>query len=126
MNKRIVIAGSRNYNNYEKAKTFIDFCIKNIKEKYDLIFLSGGCRGADALGERYAKENGYKIEIHPAEWQKYKNAAGPIRNKEMAKITDYVICFWDGESNGTRSKIEFAKKINKPIKIKLVKNNAEP
>ena len=120
MVKRIVIAGSRNYYNYEEAKIFIDCCIKRIKEKYDLIFLSGGCRGADALGERYAKENGYKIEIHSANWQKYKNAAGPMRNMEMAKITDYVICFWDGESKGTRSMIKFAKQLNKPIKIKHI------
>ena len=45
---------------------------------------------------------------------------------EMAKMADYVICFWDGESNGTRSMIEFAKKFNKPIKIKLIKPKAEP
>ena len=49
--KRIIVAGCRNYNDYSEAKEYIDFCIKNIKNKYTLIFISGGCAGADSLGE---------------------------------------------------------------------------
>lgn len=120
MLKRIVVAGCRNYNNYSEAKKFIDFCTKNIKEKYTLIFVSGGCNGADLLGERYALENGYKIEKYIAKWEKYGKKAGPIRNKQMAKISDYLICFWDGKSKGTKSMIDFAKALNKPIKIKFI------
>lgn len=117
MIKRVVVAGCRNFNEYEKAKKYINICISNIKTKYELIFLSGGCRGADTLGERYAKENGYKIERHSADWGKFGKSAGPKRNREMADAADYVICFWDGKSKGTKSMIEFAKKYNKPLKI---------
>lgn len=31
MIKRIVVAGGRDYENYEEAKQYIDFCIENIK-----------------------------------------------------------------------------------------------
>ena len=120
MIKRIVVAGCRDYDNYEEAKEYIDFCIQNLRKEYTLIFLSGGCKGADALGERYAKENGFKIEYYPADWKKFGKAAGPKRNFEMAKMCDYVICFWDGKSKGTKSMIDFAKKLNKPIKIKKI------
>lgn len=120
MIKRIVIAGSRHYNNYEEAKEYIDFCISNIKKEHQLVFVSGCCYGADALGERYANENGYKLELFPADWKKYGRSAGPKRNLEMAKIADYVICFWDGKSKGTHSMIEYAKKLNKPLKIKFI------
>lgn len=120
MIKRIVVAGCRDYNNYMEAKEYIDFCLSNIKKRYNLVFLSGGCKGSDALGERYAKENSFEIERHLAEWQKFGKAAGPKRNSEMAKICDYVICFWDGRSNGTKSMIEFAKQKNKPIRIKKI------
>lgn len=120
MIKRIVVAGCRNYNNYNEAKAYIDFCISEIKEKYTLIFVSGGCRGADSIGERYAKENGYEIERYPAEWQKYGKAAGPKRNEQMARAADYIICFWDGKSKGTASMINYAKRYNKPIKIKRI------
>ncbi len=118
--KRIVVAGSRNYENYKEAEEFISFCIKNIRKEDKLIFLSGKCRGADKLGERYAKENSFDIEYYPALWEKYGKSAGPKRNEEMAKACDYVICFWDGQSQGTKSMISFAKALNKPIRIKYI------
>ena len=118
--KRIVIAGCRDYNNYDEAKKYIDFCIQNLRKDNELIFLSGGCKGADALGERYAKENNFKIDYYPAEWEKYGKSAGPKRNLEMAKNCDYVICFWDGKSKGTKTMIEFANQLNRPIKVKRI------
>ena len=121
MVKRIVIAGCRNYNDYNTAKEYISSCLSNISKKHEIIILSGGCSGADMLGERYAKENGYKIERHPANWRKYGRSAGPKRNEEMAKLCDMAICFWDGKSKGTKSMIDFAKKHNKPLKIKIIK-----
>lgn len=39
MSKRIVVAGCREYNNYEEAKEYIDFCISEIREDENLIFL---------------------------------------------------------------------------------------
>ena len=41
----------------------------------------------------------------------------PIKGRQMAEACDFVICFWNGESPGTRSMIELAKKYDKPIKI---------
>jgi len=120
MIKRIVVAGCRDYTDYESAKSYINFCISRIKNEYTLIFVSGTCKGADQLGERYAMENGYQIEYYPADWNKYGRSAGPKRNLQMAMVADYVICFWDGESKGTMSMIECAKKLGKNIKIKMI------
>lgn len=120
MIKRIVIAGSRDYNNYAEAKQYIEMCISQIKNEYTLIFVSGCCRGADMLGEQYAEENGYQIEKYPAKWHKYGKAAGPKRNMEMAQICDYAICFWDGKSKGTESMIEFAKRAGKAVRVKRI------
>lgn len=120
MIRRIVIARSRNYNNYEEAKRYIDFCISDIKKQYTLVFMSGGCYGTDKIGEKYAFERGYKIERYPAKWEEYGKGAGPRRNRIMAEKCDYVICFWDGESKGTKSMIEYAKIFGKPLKIKII------
>lgn len=117
---KIVIAGCRYYNNYNEAKEYIDFCIREIKKNNTIVILSGGCRGADAIGERYAIENGYEIRRFVANWDKYGKAAGPIRNEQMAKDADYIICFWDYKSRGTKSMIENAKKYSKPYKIKNI------
>ena len=120
MIKRVVIAGCRDYNNYDKAKAYIDCCLCDIIEDNEIVIVSGGACGADALGERYAKEKGFKLEKYPADWKKYGRSAGPKRNEQMAKICDCVICFWDGKSRGTRSMIEYAKKYGKPVRIKNI------
>jgi len=87
---------------------------------HDIIIVSGGASGADAIGERYAQENGFKVEKYPADWEKYGRSAGPRRNKQMAEVSNYVICFWDKKSKGTKSMIECAKRLDKPIKIKII------
>ena len=46
MIKRVVVAGCRNYENYDEAKCYIEKCVKDIKKENTLIFVSGGCRGA--------------------------------------------------------------------------------
>lgn len=122
--KRVVIAGCRDYNNYDEARQYIDFCLSNIRKVHDIIIVSGGASGADAIGERYAKENGFKVEKYPADWEKYGRSAGPRRNKQMAEVSDYVICFWDKKSKGTKSMIECAKKLDKPVKIKIINEKA--
>lgn len=120
MIKRIVIAGSRDYNNYEELKFCMDNIVSEIENDDEIIIISGGCRGTDKLGERYAKEKGYKTEIYPAQWKIYGRGAGLKRNKEMAEICDLVVCFWNGDSPGTRAMIEFAKKCNKPVIVNKI------
>lgn len=118
--KRIVVCGSRDFNDYEIAKEFIKECLNNEKIVGKIIILSGGARGADTIGERYALENGFETERYPAEWKSYGKKAGPIRNKKMAEACDIVICFWDGQSRGTKSMISCAEKLQKTVYIKMI------
>lgn len=120
MIKKVVIAGCRNYNNYNEAKKFIDCCLSDISKEYNIVILSGGASGADTIGELYAKEKGLKVERYLADWAKYGKSAGPKRNRQMAIDCDYVICFWDEKSSGTKSMINFANKYGKPIRIKRI------
>ena len=117
---RIVIAGCRDYNNYEEAKEFIDICLKDFKGENEIIIISGGACGADTIGERYAQEKGFKVEKYLADWKRYGRGAGPRRNKQMAEICDCVICFWDEKSKGTKSMIDYAIKYKKIVKIKKI------
>ncbi len=122
MEIKVVVAGLRNYNNYSSAKNFIDEVLSDYKDD-TITILSGGCTGADMLGERYAKEHDLKIIRHNANWKLLGKSAGPIRNRKMARECDLVICFWDGKSPGTKNMIQSAREFNKPVKIKLVFNN---
>ena len=114
----IIIAGSRDFNDYEKLKEVCDYMLSKKKETHNIIIISGGARGADKLGELYAKERGYVLQRYLANWDKDGKMAGFIRNVEMAAVADACICFWDGKSKGTKHMIETARK--KKLKTKVV------
>ena len=100
---RVIIAGGRDIEEYQyvlDAVTNSDFEISTI--------ISGGARGVDTLGERYAKESKIPLEIYEADWKKYGRAAGPIRNEQMAEVADALIAIWDGKSTGTMNMIDQA------------------
>jgi len=117
MKKRVVIAGSRNFNDYEMFANIVGEFLKPICEEYEMIIVSGHCSGTDLMGERYAKENGFDVEIYPAEWKKYGRSAGPKRNKQMVDVADFAIAFLSVNSKGTHSMIQYAKQKGISVKI---------
>lgn len=86
-------------------------------EQCDVQVVCGCARGADTLGKQFAEELGLKVLEYPADWDKYGKRAGYIRNEEMAKISNALIAFWDGESRGTKHMIDLAKKYKLDIRI---------
>lgn len=119
---KVIIAGSRYFNNYELLRQYVDHILQNVSQKESIEIVSGGAKGADELGERYAIERGYKITRFPAEWNKYGRAAGPKRNEQMGDYADALIAFLDGESRGTKHMIEYAKKKNLLVRVKVPKS----
>jgi len=117
---KLVVAGSRHYTDYFQAKQYIHDCIHPWLCTETLIILSGGCRGADQLGERYAAEHEIPVERYLPDWKIYGKGAGPKRNRAMIDACDAVICFWDGESRGTKSLIAYARKMKKSVYIKHI------
>jgi hypothetical protein len=113
---RVIIAGGRDFNDYELLKEKVDYILRNRQDE-DIEIVSGKARGADSLGERYAKERGYKIKEFPADWDTHKKAAGYIRNQEMANYAGHCICFWDGQSRGTKHMIDIAKREKLNIRV---------
>lgn len=65
--------------------------------------VSGVAHGVDKLGERWAQAHKIPVKQFPAQWNKYGNAAGPIRNREMAEYADALIAVWDGQSRGHKT-----------------------
>ena len=116
----VVIAGCRSYTNYQEAKAFITSCLKEYEATACITILSGGCKGADLLGERWAGEMGFPVRRFLPDWKRYKKAAGPIRNKQMVEICHKVICFWDGKSRGTGSLIRYAVSLGKKVEVKRI------
>ena len=111
---KIIIAGSRNFTDYKKlCKT----CDHLLQYQTEIEIVSGTARGADRLGEQYAREKGYPMKQFSADWNKYGKAAGPIRNQQMANYADALITFWNGKSRGTKNMIDLAKEIGLKIRV---------
>lgn len=117
---RVIIAGGRDFTDYHKLKTYMN-CLLQLLDKSQVEIISGGAKGADSLGERYAREFGYKLKRFPANWNKYGKAAGPIRNKEMAlyaaEAKGVLVAFWDGSSRGTYDMITRAEEYGLEVYI---------
>lgn len=107
---RIIIAGGRDFSNYDLLKETVNRFLSDYNDEPCII--CGKAKGADTLGEKFAKEHGYKIRYFPADWGTYGKAAGFVRNIEMAENADALIAFWNGKSSGTKHMIETAKKNN--------------
>jgi len=118
---RIIIAGSRGFNDQDLFDNTIHDVLMGY-ETDELEIISGGCRGADRMGEEYAEEWGIKCTVFPADWDTYGKAAGPIRNEQMAKYAaeadrGILIAFPVGESRGTRNMIELAKRYGLEVSV---------
>lgn len=112
---RTIIAGSRTISDS-------DLVIEAIKEsEFEITsILCGGAKGADMLGKNWGKKNSIEVKEFPANWEKFGNAAGIMRNVSMANHADALIAIWDGKSTGTRHMIEEARRKNLKVYVKLV------
>lgn len=104
---KLIVAGSRGFADYRSLCDAID----DLDLYIDLI-ISGTAKGADQMGERYAREHGIPVIRMPADWATHGKSAGYKRNEEMAKAATHCIVFWDGKSRGTKHMINLAKKYN--------------
>ena len=126
---KVAIVGSRRYENKNKIKDFI-FKLKN--EYGDkTIVVSGGCKqGADRYAKKYALELGLNYEEYPPFHEvhnlycslpesRYDKPFSMrnffVRNKIISSVCDFIVAFIpEGvEANGTKSVLEYAKKLKK-------------
>jgi hypothetical protein len=122
---RIIIAGSRDFNDYHLLFTKCNQIFAQLSKEglltgsinqdiKNMEIISGTARGADELGEIFAEEHNISVIKFPADWDTYGKSAGYRRNAEMAlyakEDNGILIAFWDGISKGTNHMIDLAKK----------------
>lgn len=113
---RVIVAGSRGYNDYNVFSNFIkEHFINDDEFKNNICFISGMANsGGDDLIIRFCEE--YKIPIYPcpAQWNdshgNLDRSAGYKRNLNMLDIGNRLVVFFDGQSNGTKHILENASK----------------
>ena len=106
--KKVVVCGSRDFQNYALLRETLDTIKGQIGE-----IVCGEARGADTLGKAYAVENHINVKSFPANWTMYGAQAGFIRNCDMADYADMCVAFWDGTSPGTKHMLDYMNKLGK-------------
>ncbi len=79
--------------------------------------VSGGCRGADEMGETWAKLRNIPVKVFEAKWKLHGKKAGPIRNQAMGLYAEAAVVIWDGVSRGSQSMIGIMQALNKPVLV---------
>lgn len=102
---KVIIAGGRDFNDAAALNVAIARAEKQGIRITEVV--SGRARGADALGETWARAHGIPIKPFPADWNRFGNAAGPRRNTDMADYAEALIALPGGR--GTRDMIAKAR-----------------
>jgi len=113
----LAIVGTRhNTKDFEEISlNFFRALFKKDKERIEFL-ITGGAIGIDKLAESTAKEYGIPVKVirpdNPSIKYHY-----ILRNYKIVNEADKVYAFWDGKSAGTRSVINYARKINKYLVV---------
>ena len=65
---RVIIAGSRDFSNVSLFRSTIRKYLSDIEDEIEIV--SGGCSGADTMGEWFAEDNNLKLTVFEADWDK--------------------------------------------------------
>lgn len=121
----LIVAGSKDYNNYREMKIILDKCLEKRKELGDeIIIVTDDTKGINSLVVTYAKNNNYKIKVMSTDWAQYGRSAGYVRTEAMhKKIATSLcgsrgcVCFWDGVSLNVLHNFSLAQKYNTPLRV---------
>ena len=126
MKLTVLVCGGRDYKDYDQVCNELWYIVHQnglLADEADnpegfrlnLRIVNGGARGADTLATNFAVANFCEFKEYKADWDKYKKAAGFIRNQQMLdeEDVDLVIAFPGG--NGTADMVRRAKKAGIPV-----------
>lgn len=114
--KRLIIAGSRDLVCRLHCVTVASAAERFVASHWmpDIVLSGGACRGADELGEHWAKTVGIPIEKYPADWSQGRRA-GPTRNALMVDLADGLVVVRGRGSRGSADVLNRAQRRGIPI-----------
>lgn len=116
---RLLIAGSRSFHactiSIIKRALVAAFKLWQLPPDVEITeVISGGAKGIDYLGEKWAQANKIPIKRFEADWDREGRSAGPKRNERMIRYAlenqpAAVLVIHDGVSPGSANLIKLAK-----------------
>lgn len=104
-NVRLIVAGSRGYNNYDEFSAILKMFVEDLELKHPgepILFITGRAKnGPDNMVIQWCVEHERPWVEYPADWDQFGKRAGYIRNTEMAEVGTDLIVFWDGKTKGS-------------------------
>lgn len=116
--RRLLVSGDRHF-------TDVHYIFRLLRAEHTRhpihVLIEGEAPGVDSIFKACANRLGILVLPYPADWKKYKLAAGPKRNKQMLKEgapTELIVVHANlTESTGTANMIEQAHKAGLPYKV---------
>jgi len=108
---RLAVIGTKKFTDFNFLSTILK-TIPNIE-----LIISGGAFGTDTLAKQFAIQNKIEFLEFPPDYKKFGDKAKHIRDKLIVEKCDELITFWDGECEGTKYTMDYAKQLGKPVKI---------
>ena len=130
MSKTVLVCGGRYYDN----AVAVHGALANIDRVHGVNrIVTGGCGGADALGEEWAEMHDVSVSTYIPNWVRHGKAAGPLRNQEMLEKEkpDLIIAFPGGKGTadmvrrGRKAGVEVLE-INEPPTFVTAEQRSEP
>ena len=108
---KVLVCGGRHYQHFRKVREALNALHR---ETPITGLITGGCSGADAFAEEWARNGNIPVEVYKADWYTYERAAGPIRNQRMLEAKpDLVLAFPGGR--GTADMLRRAREAGVPV-----------
>lgn len=124
MGAKVIMAGGRDYDNEQLMHDQAYYFMRNLEVE---LIITGGQKtwhkgkkkfiGADYQAKLFAEKKGIQHKEFPADWDRYGNRAGFIRNTAMGEVGTHLLAFWDGKSRGTKMMIDIARRKGIPVEI---------
>jgi len=108
---RVLVTGSRDWESHYAISYALNYIeVEHRGESHTLV--SGACpTGADFIAELVAKDLGWEVERHPADWKSLGKKAGFVRNAEMVDLgADICVAFIKDQSKGATMTADLAEK----------------
>src|SRR2546427_5550612 len=109
---KLIIAGSRTFTNYQRLCQTLALDRSRITQ-----VLTGGARGAEVLGSRWAWKHAVRHQLFRADWERFGKTAGVRRNHQLAQAGDVLVVFGDEPSPGTAHLIQCMQALGKPVVV---------
>ncbi|SEC67707.1 Uncharacterised protein (plasmid) [Tsukamurella tyrosinosolvens] len=116
---RILITGSRFWSDRAAVETALRYVAAGLVPEAVTV-VHGACPygGADTIAGDIAARWGCAVDEHPADWDMFGKAAGPIRNQEMVDLgADVCLAFPETGSRGTWDCVRRAENAGIPVGV---------